>query len=144
MRSSRPSWSPRGSAPKVRFMHEANNDRAKARLFEQARTGHVAVLIGSTEKMGVGTNVQRRAVALHHVDCPWRPADLAQRDGRIMRQGNLNESVRVYRYVTESSFDTYLWQTVERKAKFINQLMRGRLDVREIEDIGDSASPTPR
>lgn len=126
-------------APKVRFMHEANNDRAKARLFEQARTGHVAVLIGSTEKMGVGTNVQRRAVALHHVDCPWRPADLAQRDGRIMRQGNLNESVRVYRYVTESSFDTYLWQTVERKAKFINQLMRGRLDVREIEDIGDSA-----
>ncbi|WP_162529925.1 helicase-related protein [Nocardioides caldifontis] len=126
-------------APKVRFMHESNNDRAKARLFEQARTGHVAVLIGSTEKMGVGTNVQRRAVALHHVDCPWRPADLAQRDGRIMRQGNLNESVRVYRYVTESSFDTYLWQTVGRKAKFINQLMRGRLDVREIEDIGDSA-----
>lgn len=126
-------------ADKVRFMHEANNDRAKARLFEQARTGHVAVLVGSTEKMGVGTNVQRRAVALHHVDCPWRPADLAQRDGRIMRQGNLNESVQVYRYVTESSFDTYLWQTVERKAKFINQLMRGRLDVREIEDIGDSA-----
>ncbi|GAW47930.1 MULTISPECIES: SNF2-related protein [unclassified Nocardioides] len=126
-------------AGKVRFMHEARNDRAKARLFEQARTGHVAVLIGSTEKMGVGTNVQRRAVALHHVDCPWRPADLAQRDGRILRQGNLNSTVRVYRYVTESSFDTYLWQTVERKAKFINQLMRGRLDVREIEDIGDSA-----
>jgi len=126
-------------AGKVRFMHEASNDRAKARLFEQARTGHVSVLIGSTEKMGVGTNVQKRAVALHHVDCPWRPADLAQRDGRIMRQGNLNSSVRVYRYVTESSFDTYLWQTVERKAKFINQLMRGRLDVREIEDIGDSA-----
>lgn len=126
-------------AAKVRFMHEANNDRAKARLFEQARTGHISVLIGSTEKMGVGTNVQRRAVALHHVDCPWRPADLAQRDGRIMRQGNLNDSVQVYRYVTESSFDTYLWQTVERKAKFINQLMRGRLDVREIEDIGDSA-----
>ncbi len=126
-------------AGKVRFMHEANNDRAKARLFEQARTGHVSVLIGSTEKMGVGTNVQKRAVALHHVDCPWRPADLAQRDGRIMRQGNLNSSVQVYRYVTESSFDTYLWQTVERKAKFINQLMRGRLDVREIEDIGDSA-----
>jgi len=126
-------------AGKVRFMHEANNDRAKARLFEQARTGHVSVLIGSTEKMGVGTNVQKRAVALHHVDCPWRPADLAQRDGRITRQGNLNSSVQVYRYVTESSFDTYLWQTVERKAKFINQLMRGRLDVREIEDIGDSA-----
>jgi hypothetical protein len=124
---------------KVRFMHEANNDRAKARLFEQARTGHISVLVGSTEKMGVGTNVQRRAVALHHVDCPWRPADLAQRDGRILRQGNQSESVQVYRYVTEASFDTYLWQTVERKAKFINQLMRGRLDVREIEDIGDSA-----
>lgn len=124
---------------KVRFMHEANNDRAKARMFEQARSGHIAVLVGSTEKMGVGTNVQRRAVALHHVDCPWRPADLAQRDGRIMRQGNLNDQVKIFRYVTESSFDTFLWQTVERKAKFINQLMRGRLDVREIEDIGDSA-----
>lgn len=123
----------------VRYMHEATNDRAKARLFDQARNGQVAVLIGSTEKMGVGTNVQRRAVALHHVDCPWRPADLAQRDGRILRQGNLNESVEIFRYVTESSFDTYLWQTVERKAKFINQLMRGSLDVREIEDIGDSA-----
>lgn len=124
---------------KVRFMHEATNDRAKARMFEQARSGHIAVLVGSTEKMGVGTNVQKRAVALHHVDCPWRPADLAQRDGRIMRQGNLNDQVKIFRYVTEASFDTFLWQTVERKAKFINQLMRGRLDVREIEDIGDSA-----
>ena len=89
--------------------------------------------------MGVGTNVQARAVALHHLDCPWRPADLAQRDGRILRQGNQNPEVDIVRYVTEGSFDAYLWQTVERKARFIAQVMRGRLDVREIEDIGDTA-----
>jgi hypothetical protein len=108
-------------------------------LFAACRAGSVAVLVGSTEKMGVGTNVQDRAVALHHLDCPWRPADLAQRDGRILRQGNQNREVRVLRYVTEGSFDTYMWQTVERKARFIGQLMRGRLDVRDIEDIGDAA-----
>ena len=126
-------------AGKVRFMHEARNDREKGELFAAARSGQVAVLIGSTEKMGVGTNVQLRAVALHHLDCPWRPADLAQRDGRILRQGNLNDEVQLYRHVAQESFDTYLWQTVERKAKFISQVMRGRLDVREIEDIGDTA-----
>jgi hypothetical protein len=97
------------------------------------------VLVGSTEKMGVGTNVQARAVALHHLDCPWRPADVAQRGGRILRQGNLNTEVQIFRYVTERSFDGYMWQTVERKARFIAQVMRGRLDVREIEDIGDAA-----
>ena len=130
----------RGVAPEsVRFMHEARNDREKGELFAAARTGRIAVLVGSTEKMGVGTNVQARAVALHHIDCPWRPADLAQRDGRILRQGNLNEQVEILRYVTEGSFDGYLWQTVERKARFIAQVMRGRLDVREIEDIGDTA-----
>ncbi len=123
----------------VRFMHEARNDREKGELFAACRQGRVAVLIGSTERMGVGTNVQARAVALHHLDCPWRPADLAQRDGRILRQGNQNPEVRILRYVTEGSFDTYLWQTVERKARFIGQVMRGRLDVREIEDIGDTA-----
>ena len=123
----------------VRFIHEAKDDRAKAELFAACRAGSVAVLVGSTEKMGVGTNVQDRAVALHHLDCPWRPADLAQRDGRILRQGNQNPEVRVLRYVTEGSFDTYMWQTVERKARFIGQLMRGRLDVRDIEDIGDAA-----
>jgi N12 class adenine-specific DNA methylase/SAM-dependent methyltransferase len=127
---------PRGA---VRFMHEARNDREKAELFAACRDGRVAVLIGSTERMGVGTNVQRRAVALHHLDCPWRPADLAQRDGRILRQGNENAEVRIIRYVTEGSFDAYLWQTVSRKAQFIGQVMRGRLDVREIDDIGDSA-----
>ena len=89
--------------------------------------------------MGVGTNVQLRAIALHHLDCPWRPADVAQREGRILRQGNHNTEVQILRYVTERSFDGYMWQTVERKARFIAQVMRGRLDVREIEDIGDAA-----
>ena len=100
---------------------------------------HVAVLVGSTEKMGVGTNVQDRAIALHHLDAPWRPADVAQREGRIIRQGNLNPEVQILRYVTEGSFDGYMWQTLERKARFIGQVMRGRLDAREIGDIGDTA-----
>ncbi|MFG1977021.1 SNF2-related protein [Nonomuraea fuscirosea] len=131
-------------AEKIRYIHEANTDQQKAKLFEDARTGKIAVLIGSTEKMGVGTNVQARAVALHHMDCPWRPADLAQRDGRIERQGNFNldhhsKDVQILRYVTEGTFDGYSWQTVERKAKFIAQLQRGNLDVREIEDVGDAA-----
>jgi N12 class adenine-specific DNA methylase len=123
----------------VRFMHEARNDVEKGMLFRAAREGHVAVLIGSTQRMGVGTNVQDRLVALHHLDCPWRPADLAQRDGRGIRQGNLNPEIEVLRYVTEGSFDGYLWQTVARKAGFIAQVMRGSLDVREIEDVGDAA-----
>ena len=123
----------------IRFIHEARTDREKGELFAACRAGAVAVLIGSTEKMGVGTNVQRRAVALHHLDCPWRPADIAQREGRILRQGNLNDEVQILRYVTERSFDAYLFQAVERKARFIAQVMRGRLDVREIEDIGDAA-----
>ncbi|MBO0871810.1 MAG: DEAD/DEAH box helicase family protein [Pseudonocardia sp.] len=123
----------------VRFIHEAATDEAKGRLFQACRAGEVAVLIGSTERMGVGTNVQARAVALHHLDCPWRPADLQQREGRILRQGNQNSEVQILRYVTEASFDGYSWQTVARKAQFIAQVMRGRLDVREIEDIGDNA-----
>ncbi len=123
----------------IRFMHEADNDAEKAQLFAAARDGRVSVLIGSTEKMGVGTNVQARAVALHHLDCPWRPADLQQREGRILRQGNQNAEVDIFRYVTEGSFDGFMWQTVARKAQFIAQMMRGRLDVREIEDIGDAA-----
>jgi Helicase conserved C-terminal domain len=126
-------------ASQVRFMHDANNDKEKAELFAACRNGRVSVIIGSTEKMGVGTNVQHRAIALHHVECPWRPADIAQREGRLLRQGDLNPEVEVIRYVTQSSFDAYLWQTVERKARFIAQVMRGTLDVREIEDIGDSA-----
>ncbi|GJF03858.1 hypothetical protein PSD17_28170 [Pseudonocardia sp. D17] len=124
---------------RVRFIHDARNDREKAELFEACRNGAVAVLVGSTGKMGVGTNVQARAIALHHLDCPWRPADLAQRDGRALRQGNAYAEIGIYRYVTEGSFDAYSWQTVARKASFIAQVMRGRLDMREIEDIGDAA-----
>jgi hypothetical protein len=128
------------SANEVRFVHEAKNDTEKTRLFEACRSGQVAMLIGSTEKMGVGTNIQARAIALHHIDCPWRPADIEQREGRILRQGNQHSSgVRIYRYVVEGSFDAYSWQTVERKARFIGQIMRGRLDVREIEEIADNA-----
>jgi N12 class adenine-specific DNA methylase len=123
----------------VRFIHEAKTDRDKADLFAACRDGRISVLVGSTEKMGMGTNVQARAVALHHLDCPWRPADLQQREGRILRQGNQNPEVRIVRFVTEASFDGYSWQTVTRKAAFIAQVMRGRLDVREIEDIGDNA-----
>ena len=126
-------------AEQIRYVHEARNDKEKGELFAAARNGRISVLLGSTEKMGVGTNVQARAIALHHLDCPWRPADIAQREGRILRQGNLNPEVDVIRYVSEGSFDAYLWQTVERKARFIGQVMRGSLDVREIEDIGDTA-----
>jgi hypothetical protein len=97
------------------------------------------VLIGSTEKMGVGTNVQDRAIALQHLDAPWRPADVAQREGRIIRQGNLNPEVQIYRYVTQRSFDGYMWQNLQRKAAFIGQVMHNRLDAREISDIGDTA-----
>ena len=125
-------------AGQVAFIHDAATPRDKERLFERCRTGDVQVLIGSTAKMGVGTNVQDRAVALHHLDCPWRPADLAQREGRIVRQGNQNPEVQILRYVTEGTFDTYLWQTVERKAGFIAQIMGGTAS-REIDDIGTNA-----
>ncbi|HET9655945.1 MAG TPA: helicase-related protein, partial [Kineosporiaceae bacterium] len=122
----------------IRFVHEARNDQQKDELFAAARDGRIAVLLGSTERMGVGTNVQARAVALHHVDIPWRPADVEQREGRILRQGNQNPAVRVLRYVTRRTFDAYSWQTIERKARFIAQVKRGRLDVREMDDIGDA------
>ncbi len=123
----------------VRFIHEAATDEAKAKLFAACRDGRVGVLVGSTEKMGVGTNVQARAVALHHLDCPWRPADIEQRDGRILRQGNQNREVQVLRYVTEGSFDTYMWQTLERKATFIAQVTGGDVAGREVDDIADTA-----
>jgi N12 class adenine-specific DNA methylase len=122
----------------VRFVHEAKTDTDLARLFAACRSGHVAVLVGSTEKMGVGTNVQDRAVALHHLDAPWRPADVAQREGRIIRQGNLNAEVQVIRYLAARSFDGYMWQTLERKARFIHDVMSPSLDAREIGDIGDT------
>lgn len=125
-------------AEKIRFMHEATNDAAKGRLFAAARAGEVAVLLGSTSKMGMGTNVQDRATHLLDMDAPWRPADISQRHGRIIRQGNQNPEVNITQVVTKESFDTFMWQTLERKSKFIDQVMRGRLDVREIEDIGDN------
>ncbi|MFG3132861.1 DEAD/DEAH box helicase family protein [Streptomyces tendae] len=134
-------------ANKVRFIHEAKTDKAKAKLFEDARSGKIAVLIGSTEKMGTGTNIQARAVALHHMDFPWRPADMAQREGRIERQGNLNmpeipgtaDDVRILSYVTEETFDAFKLGTLERKAGFIAQMDRKDFDAREMEDIGDIA-----
>lgn len=130
----------RGVPPEaIRFIHEARNDAEKGRLFAAARAGSVAVLIGSTEKMGVGTNVQARAVALHHLDCPWKPAELHQRDGRIIRQGNQNPDVQILRYVTEGSFDVYSWQTVERKAAFIDQVMAGTVTERSVDDVGEDA-----
>jgi N12 class adenine-specific DNA methylase len=130
----------RGVEPEtIRYMQSAQTDAAKAKLFAACRDGSVAVIIGSTETMGVGTNVQARAIAMHHLDAPWRPADIEQRDGRILRQGNQNAEVRIIRYVTEGSFDTYMWQTLERKAAFISQVTRGDLPDRDVDDIGDQA-----
>ena len=111
----------------IAFIHDAETDLAKKVLFDGVNAGRVRVLIGSTEKMGAGTNVQRRLVALHHMDAPWRPRDIEQREGRILRQGNSNERVQIFRYVTEGSFDAYMWQTLETKARFIQQVMRGRV-----------------
>jgi hypothetical protein len=122
----------------IRFVHEARTDAGLARLFAACHAGHVAVLVGSTEKMGVGTNVQARTVALHHLDAPWRPADVDQREGRIIRQGNQNSEVQIIRYLTGRSFDAYLWQTLERKARFIRDVMSPALTTREIDDIGDT------
>lgn len=123
---------PEGS---VRFIHEARNDQEKGRLFAECRNGTVAVIIGSTEKMGVGTNIQTRAVHLVDMDAPWRPADVEQRHGRIIRQGNQNQQVQLTQMVTEGSFDGFMWQTLERKSRFINQIMQANLDGREMEDI---------
>lgn len=118
----------------VAFIHDANTDKAKEVLFESVRAGRVRVLLGSTAKMGTGTNVQTRLVAIHHADAPWRPADVEQRDGRGIRQGNTNASVRILRYVTAGTFDAYVWQTLETKARFIGQVMRGDAGLRSIED----------
>lgn len=123
----------------IRFVHEAKNDKEKADLFASARDGRTQVIVGSTKKMGTGTNMQRRAVALHHVDCPWRPVDIEQREGRLIRQGNANTRVRILSYVTEGSFDAYMWQTALRKLRFIEQIMRGKLDAREVEDVSSTA-----
>ena len=126
-------------AEQIAFIHEAKTEVQKKELFSKVRTGQVRVLLGSTSKMGAGTNVQDRLVALHDLDCPWRPGDLAQRKGRIERQGNQNPLVHVYRYVTEGTFDAYLWQTVENKQKFISQIMTSKSPVRSCDDVDETA-----
>ena len=118
----------------IAFIHDANTDKQKEALFQAVRDGKTRILFGSTEKMGMGTNVQNRLAALHHIDGPWRPADVEQREGRIIRQGNTTKVARLYRYVTEGSFDAYVWQTLETKAKFIAQVMSGDNTVRTLED----------
>lgn len=120
----------------IAIMGDADTDAKKQALFEKVRQGTVRVLIGSTQKMGTGTNVQKRLVALHHLDAPWKPAEVEQREGRILRQGNQNAEVAIYRYVTEGSFDAYMWQALETKARFINQIMSGDSAIRKAEDIG--------
>lgn len=123
----------------IAFIHEANTDNRKAELFSKVRSGQVRVLIGSTFKMGAGMNVQDRLIALHDLDAPWRPGDLEQRSGRIVRQGNRNPQVHIYRYVTEATFDAYLWQTLENKQKFISQIMTSKSPVRSCEDVDKTA-----
>ena len=123
----------------IAFIHDANSEAKKKELFGKVRSGQVRVLLGSTAKMGAGTNVQDRLVAIHDLDCPWRPGDLAQRKGRIERQGNQNEKVHAFRYVTEGTFDAYLWQTVENKQKFISQIMSSKNPVRSCEDVDEVA-----
>jgi hypothetical protein len=125
----------------IAFIQDYDADNAKLALFRSVRAGKVRILFGSTQKMGSGTNVQERLIALHHLDAPWRPADVEQREGRILRQGNRNAAVQVFRYVTEGSFDAYMWQTLETKAKFIAQVMSGEMTVRRLEDM-DSAALT--
>ena len=123
----------------IAFIHEANTDVRKQELFNKVRKGQVRVLMGSTQKMGAGTNCQDRLIALHDLDCPWRPSDLIQRSGRIIRQGNMNPEVDIYRYVTEGTFDAYLYQLVENKQRFIAQIMTSKTPVRFAEDIDETA-----
>lgn len=123
----------------IAFIHEADTEVRKKELFSRVRNGDIRILIGSTSKMGAGTNVQDRLVALHHLDCPWRPADLTQRNGRGIRQGNINNEIEVYTYVTEGTFDAYLYQLVENKQKFISQIMTSKIPVRVAEDVDEKA-----
>ena len=126
-------------ASEIAFIHDADTEVKKKELFGKVRSGQVRILLGSTSKMGAGTNCQDRLVALHDLDCPWRPGDLEQRKGRIVRQGNMNPEVHIYRYVTEKSFDSYLWQTVENKQKFISQIMTSKSPVRTCDDVDETA-----
>ena len=123
----------------IAFIHEAGTETKKAELFAKVRSGKVRILIGSTPKLGAGTNIQDRLIALHHLDCPWKPADLEQQEGRILRQGNQNQKVKIFRYVTENTFDAYMWQILENKQKFISQIMTSKSPVRACEDVDDAA-----
>ena len=123
----------------IAYIHDAKTETQKAELFAKVRKGQVRVLLGSTAKMGAGTNVQTRLAALHHLDCPWRPADIEQREGRILRQGNMNEVVKIFKYVTENTFDAYNWSILENKQKFIGQLMSGKNPSRSCEDVDEAA-----
>ena len=123
----------------VAFIHEANTENRKAELFSKVRAGQVRFLLGSTAKMGAGTNVQDKLIALHHLDVPWRPSDIEQQEGRILRQGNTNEKVKIFKYVTEGTFDAYSWQLIENKQKFIGQIMTSKSPVRSAEDIDEAA-----
>ena len=122
----------------IAFIHEANSDKQKDELFAKVRKGDVRILMGSTQKMGAGTNVQNKLIALHDLDVPWRPSDLEQRSGRIVRQGNENDEVKIYRYITENTFDSYLWQTIENKQKFISQIMTSKTPVRVADDVDET------
>lgn len=126
-------------AEEIAYIHEASTNKQKEALFEKVRKGKVRVLLGSTEKMGAGTNVQERLIALHHIDVPWRPSDIEQREGRIIRQGNQNKEVHIYRYVTEDTFDAYSWQTIERKQRITGQIMTSKSPNRDVEDVDDRA-----
>ena len=123
----------------IAFIHEAGTELKKAELFAKVRSGKVRILLGSTPKLGAGTNIQDRLIALHHLDCPWKPADLEQQEGRILRQGNQNKKVKIFRYVTENTFDAYMWQILENKQKFISQIMTSKSPVRACEDVDDAA-----
>lgn len=123
----------------IAFIHEAGTETKKAELFAKVRSGQVRILLGSTPKLGAGTNIQDRLAALHHLDCPWKPSDLEQQEGRILRQGNQNEKVKIFRYVTEATFDAYMWQILENKQKFISQIMTSKSPVRACEDVDDTA-----
>ena len=123
----------------IAFIHEYNTEVKKAELFAKVRAGQVRILMGSTPKLGAGTNVQDRLLALHHLDCPWKPSDLEQQEGRILRQGNQNDKVKIFRYVTENTFDSYMWQILENKQKFISQIMTSKFPVRACEDVDDTA-----
>ena len=123
----------------IAYIHDANTEAQKAALFSAVRSGKVRILLGSTPKMGAGTNVQTRLIAEHHLDIPWRPSDIEQREGRILRQGNENPKVEIFRYVTESTFDSYMWQTIENKQKFISQIMTSKSPVRSCEDVDETA-----